>query len=47
MCECKTGNPIKYCFSEKNRYRMNAQSVIIELFTRIEFHEVYFYFVMY
>ena len=47
MCECKTGNPIKYCFSEKKKYRMDAQSVIIEMFTKIEFYEVYLYFGMY
>ena len=46
MCECKTGNPIKHCFLEKIN-TMDAQSVIIEMFTKIEFYEVYLYFGIY
>ena len=46
MCECKTRNPITHCLLEQIN-TMDAQSVVIELFTKIEFYEVYLYFGMY
>ena len=44
MCECKN---LVIQSSKEKKYHMNVQSVLIELFTKIEFYEVYSYFGMY
>ena len=44
MSECKN---LVIQSSKEKKYRMNVPSVLIELFTKIEYYEVYSYFGVY